>query len=197
MTGFRICFLTISRKHKFMNQNTIIDNYMYFNPFSWFYFLFHVEEFWYIGYILLSFSRCILGIREVFLFTKARLNTYSVLKRFLTDQHLKLLNSKFENLSFVWMPSNGSEARSSVNFKNSFSFINPSLACLLTHALAAMSNVAKMNTHVLQFPPACLQARTHAWGRLLSAGENNTVESLTGVWHDLADALKHVCTSVH
>lgn len=71
------------------------------------------------------------------------------------------------------------------------------MACLLTHALAAKWHVAKTNTHLLQILPTCLQARIRALGRLLSAGENNTRESFTGIWHDSADTLKHVCTSVH
>ena len=96
--------------------------------------------------------RCILGIREVFLFT----NTYSVVKRFLTDQHLKPLNSNSENVS------NGYETRRSVNFKNSLPLHNRSLACIPTDALAAMRNVAKKSTHTYSnfCQPACRHVRT-------------------------------------
>jgi len=46
--------------------------------------------------------------------------------------------------------------------KNSLPVHNLSLACLLQHAVAAMTNLDKTNMHVLQFLPTCLQARTHA-----------------------------------
>jgi len=47
-----------------MDQNIECDNYMYFNPLSWFYFRFHVDEFWCIGYILLWFYAAFLGLEK-------------------------------------------------------------------------------------------------------------------------------------